>query len=585
MPEDSASPPLEPERPPFSRRARAFTGAHWHILLLVAVMAVAFALRMYYLSKHVEYTADSYYFLILARSIRDTFTYTVRGVAHTKYLPGYPIFIWLGGFLTGGLERAANLLAVLGATFSVLVTYGIGRELFNKWAGLAAAFIVAFQPTFLKWTVLPMTEGLFTLLFAAGVYLVLTGCKRASPARRTLGAIAGGVCFLVRWEGILFLPLIVVIVIIYFKGSAFKAWEPVVMLVAFGLPMGIYVVRNLIVTGKVTSYVGEFRDYSMKVTFPILKHRAKVYIWNGMSDALFSTLFLVGSVWLLVRKKWKPFLVAVGWFALFAGFHLFWYYAYERFMAPAVPAVGLVIGFMFVDLAGLSWALFKQDGWFARKVLHVPAATPPEGGPSESAPQGNLASATGPGASRMERRGGRASPGRKAWLRVAQVACLVILALVFATMTWHGLARADAVIKENYKAFSDDHGGVRGMKSAAGWLEQHAPGQLVAVDAGPMFTWLYYPGDELLMRPVPWDLPVEQADIAYVEVPRRLYERGVRYLVVGQTEDGLDAELKLFGIVGSNLPFIKEVARWTNHYDFPAPHDLVTVIFEVLPPG
>ena len=394
------------------------------------------------------------------------------------------------------------------------------------------------------------------------------------------------------------------IVIVYYKGSGFKVWEPVVMLLAFGLPMGIYVVRNLIVTGKVTSYVGEFRDYSMKVTFPILKHRAKVYIWNGMSDALFSALFLLGSVWLLVRKKWKAFLVVVGWFALFAGFHLFWYYAYERFMAPAVPAVGLVIGFVFVDLAGLSWALFKTDGWFARKVLRLQTARTgaeldgtgvEQGVPRDDAQVEDPEAAGAPPASgsnapplegrRMARHGTRISSGQRAGLRAAQVACLVVLAVFFAFMTWHGLARADAVIKENYKAFSDDHGGVAGMKKAAEWLDEHAPAQLVAADAGPMFTWLYYPGDVLLMRPVPWDLPVEQADIAYVEAPRRLYERGVRYLVVGQTEKGVDDELQLFGIVGSNRPYIKEVARWTTHYDFPTPHDLDTVIFEVLPPG
>ena len=564
-------------------------------------MLAAFLLRLHYLSKHTEYTADSYYFMILSRSIRDTFTYTVRGIAHTKYLPGYPIFIWLGGYIANGLGRSANLIAVLGGTFTVLATYGIGRELFNKWVGLAAALIVAFQPTFLKWTVLPMTEGLFTLLFAAGIYYLLTGCKRASPARRSLGAVLGGLSFLVRWEGMLFLPLMALIVIIYWKDSKVKVWEPVVMLAVFGLPMGIYVVRNLIVTGKVTSYVGEFRDYSTKVSYAVLKHRAKVYIWNGMSDAFFSVLLLIGSVWLLVRKQWKAFLVAAGWFALFAGFHLFWYYAYERFMAPAVPAVGLIIGFLFTDAAALSWALLKEDGWVARKVLRIQPVV--EVDPTPAVAMAGASDGQGaemvmeaaqvesePGGSgeadmtRIQRRGRQAHKGYRTGLRTAQVFCLVVLAVLFTSMVWHGLARADVAIKQNYLAFADDHGGA-GMKQAADWLNKNAPGQLVAADAGPYFDWLYYPGDVLYMRPVPWDLPVENADIAYVDVPRRLYERGVRYLVIGQTEKGIDDELSLFGIVNSNRPFVREVVRWTNHYDYPTPHDLNTAIFEVLPPG
>jgi len=596
LPDDSSA----PAEATFSSRARAlaFFKAHWHILILVAIMLAAFFLRLYYLGKHTEYTADSYYFLILARSIRDTFTYTVRGVAHTKYLPGYPITIWLGSYVFGSLTRAANMIALLGGTFTVLVTYGIGRELFNKWAGLAAALIVAFQPTFLKWTVLPMTEGLFTFLFAAGVWLFITGSKRASPARRTLGAIAGGLCFLVRWEGMLFLPLAVLVMLVYRKGSRVRWWEPVVMLIAFGLPMGIYITRNLIVTGKVTSYVGEFREYSIKVTLPILKHRAKVYIWQGMSDALFSVALFIGSVYLLVRKKWKGFFIAVGWFALFAGFHLFWYYAYERFMAPAVPAVGLVIGFLFVDLAALSWAFFARDGWLARRRYGMPAAAPaplgaalppgaepppmPPGG-TMPVPHDGISPETGKArhvqAVNVPRNG-------RIWLRAAQVVCMVVLAVLLVGLVGHGLVRANEVIKQDYLAFSDDHGGA-GMAQAADWLNQHAPGQLVAADAGPYFDWLYYPGDVLYLRPVPWDLPVENADIAYTgNVTGELYERGVRYMVIGQTEKGVTDELQIFGL---NTPYdmahIRPVAQWTNHYDYPTPHDLQTVIFEVLPPG
>lgn len=594
MPDDSSTPAEDTVSS--GDRALAFFKAHWHILLLVAIMVAAFLLRLYYLGKHTEYTADSYYFLILARSIRDTFTYTVRGVAHTKYLPGYPILIWLSSYIFGSLTRAANMIALLGATFTVLVTYGIGRELFNKWAGLAAALVVAFQPTFLKWTVLPMTEGLFTFLFAAGVWLFITGSKRASPARRTLGAIAGGLCFLVRWEGMLFVPLAILVMLVYMKGSRVRWWEPVVLLVAFGLPMGIYITRNLIVTGKVTSYVGEFREYSIKVTLPILKHRAKVYIWQGMSDALFVVAFFLGSVWMLVRKKWKAFLILVGWFAIFAGFHLFWYYAYERFMAPAVPAVALVIGYLFVDLAAPSWAFFAEAGWLARRRYGKPAAAPV---PAGAAPPGQEVPSTPPEAPMPVPHDGICPETGKAkhveavnmprnariWLRAAQVVCMVVLAVLLVGLVGHGLVRANEVIKQDYLAFADDHGGA-GMAQAADWLNQNAPGQLVAADAGPYFDWLYYPGDVLYLRPVPWDLPVENADIAYVNTSRELYQRGVRYMVIGQTEKGVADELQIFGL---NTPYdmrhIRPVAQWANHYTYPTPHDLQTVVFEVLPPG
>ena len=43
--------------------------------------------------------------------------------------------------------------------------------------------------------------------------------------------------------------------------------------------------------------------------------------------------------------------------------------------------------------------------------------------------------------------------------------------------------------------------------------------------------------------------------------------------------------LELYGITGTSLSYIREVARWRTHYDYPRPHDQSVVIFEVLPPG
>jgi 4-amino-4-deoxy-L-arabinose transferase-like glycosyltransferase len=552
--EDKALPEKEAGPTEPSARVVRFVRKHWPLLLVVGIMAAAFALRMYYLSKHTEHTADSYYFLILARSIRDTFTYTVRGITHTKYLPGYPGAIWLGSYLVGGLERSANLIAVLGGTFTVLITYGLGRELFDRYVGLAAALIVAFQPTFLKWTTLPMTEGLFTFLFAGGIYLLLTGCKRATPARRTLGAVAGGLCFLTRWEGILFLPLAVVILLLYLKEAELRYWEPPVMLLAFGLPIGVYITRNLIATGKVTHYIGEYREYSTRVTFAVLKHRVKVYGWNGMSDAAFSALFGLGAAWCLVRRRFKQFLIVAGWFVLFLGFHLFWYYAYERFMAPAVPAVGLMIGFLFVDLAYTARTVFAADGWVSKKLSRQPVGEPVTGGAAKAR-----------------------------YLPAVRAVCYCALAAALIALVLHGALRADTATMNDAKAFSDDHGG-QGMKQAAAWLNTNAPGRLVASDAGPFFNWLYYPGDVLYMRPIPWDLPVEDQDVSWEDTPGQLYRRGVRYLVLGQTEKGVEDELVVFGIVGRYREQLREVASWVNHYDFPEPHDLTTVVFEVLPP-
>ena len=547
------------------RTASRLAKEYWPLGVLLLLMAAAFLLRLYYLDKHTEYTADSYYFLILARSIRDTFTYTVRGVAHAKYLPGFPIFIWLGSYLFGGIGRSANAIALIGATLTVPVTYLLGKELFNKWAGLLAAMVVALQPTFLKWTVLPMTEGLFTFLFSLGAYLVLTGCKRASPARRITGAVAGGLCLLTRWEGVLFLPLAVLIVILYFREARIKWWEVPVLLVAFAGPIGVYVIRNEITTGRFSAYANEFSQNS-KLSFALLKHRFKVYMWQGMSDSFFYVFFYIGAITCLALRKWKAFLIVGGWFALFVVLHMFWYYTYERFMAPAAPAVALFIGFLFYEMWVGVRAAFGPGGLMMSRMGPDRGAS--AGGEHERGPKHTA---------------GAKSHNARVLSAVLQVAGYTVVALLLAGLLAHGLVRANTVIAQDYKAFADDHGG-RGMAQAAQWLEQNAPGEAVAVDAGPYFDWLYN-GDVLYVRPVPWDLPVEDRDVDGPNIAGNIYDRGIRYLVIGQTEAGVDAELATVAFRPEDKARLREVARWVNHYDYPEPHDLTTVIFEVLPPS
>ena len=517
-----------------ARRAFHAVVTNWHIFALAAIVVAGFLVRLYFLGKYTEYTADSYYFLLLARSIRETFTYTIGGVAHTKYLPGYPGAIWLGSYVLGGIQQSANILAITGGALTALVTYGIGRELFDKWVGVVAALIVALQPTFLKWTSLPMTEGIFTLFFSLGVYLVLTGCRRASPVRRLLGFACGGYCLLVRWEGVLFLPLAILLLIIYFKESKLRWWEAPLMLVFFAGPIGVYVARNLIATGRITAYEVEFRQHT-EVSIRLLAHRFKVYAWQGMSDVLFYIFFYVGALVCLLQRKWKAFFALGGWFALFVVFHMAWYYAYERFMAPAAPVVALFSAFLIVWMFRGAYSLGEADG-----------------------------------------------PLKNRAQRLRWIGCVLSVGLLVLLVA-HGLFAANRAISLDAQAFADDHGG-KGMKQAAEWLKSNAPGQIVGVDAGPYFNWVYDAG-VLYTRPVPWDLPVEERDVDGPHPVQMLYERGATHMVVGQTTNGVEAELTTLSIRPEELSRLKEVARFTNDYTLGKEKlTLATVVYEILPP-
>ncbi len=514
----------------------------WHMLFLAVLTISAVIVRIHYLSLHSEYTADSYYFLILARSIRSSFSYTVRGAIHTKYLPGFPLFIWLFGYLTRDLEKAAGLISVVSASLCIPLTYLIGKELFNKTTGIIASVFLGFVPTFLRWTCLPMTEGLFTFLFIAGLYLILTGMTKSSPQRRLTGSLLGGLAFLTRWEGALFFPVAVLIVILYFKEGKISWWEPFLMLFLFGLPIGIYVVRNMIAAGLVTAYKKEYEQYE-RMSLEIIRHRFKFYAFQSFLSSPLQILMYLGAFAALLKKRWKPFLILALYFTCFVFFHMLWYYTYERFMAPASVVGTLFTGFLLAEV----YSLIRKA---REKTINLS-----EGGSS----QGN----------------------NLAFLR--NMLALVFVIAAVSSILAHFIARSNRVIRENYLAFADDHGGA-GMVDAARWFAQNAPGETVAVDAGPYFCWLHE-GDVLYVRPVPWDLPVEDRDVDAPDMVKKLYERGVRYLLVGQTDDGLEAEFETLAITFEERKSLKEIARWRHRYIYPSEHYLDTVLYEILPPG
>ena len=530
------------------------------LLILSLILTSAFLIRVYYLYQHTEYTTDSYYFMNLARSMRSGLGYSVRGVSHIKYLPGFPLLILIFSYIFRDIARAASYLAIIGATLSILFTYLLGKELLGRPAGILGAIILAFQPTFLRWTSLPMSEGIFTFFFVAGLYLLLIGCKRASVSKRILGAFLGGLSLLTRWEGILFLPLMILIVAFYWREARFRKWEAVPILVLYCFPLGIFLVRNQAATGRLTSYLDETKGRE-SLSFSVLSGRFGNYAWKSLTHKVVTILFYLGALVALIKKR-KAFMILFGWFLLFVLFHCYWYYVYERFMVPAIPAMALLVGYLFYQAVLLVEGTYRGQGRLGMFLRRV--------------------------AGRLPAQLGR---GAKAGFRLTGY--LLIGALFLFTIV-HGTVRANAVVRENYLAFSDDHGG-RAVPLAAEWLEKRVkPGEKVAADMGPFFSY-EYGGEVLYVRPVPWDLPVEDFDVRPPNLVEKLRRKGVKYLVIGHTPGGFQpklefpglpqpvvAELETIGIRQEEVEDLQPLVQWKKHYEFPGPHDLYLVIFEVL---
>lgn len=228
--------------------------AQFRALLAVAVTAIAIRLAVSASFKGHSYVAaepvkpetettylkrgeiglgDSEQYLLLGESIRHRLSYSWNGEPNTFRTPGYPLLLAL---LDGNVAAIVIVQALL-AGLTVFLAGLVGLRLFNSRVGLLGAALLAVDIPSIFSSGMVMSEVLFT--FSVVLAAALAWCW----PRRTLSAAAAGLVLgfavLVRPVALLaFVPFGVVLV-------ARRNWRGLVlMLIAFALLPGIWVVRN-----------------------------------------------------------------------------------------------------------------------------------------------------------------------------------------------------------------------------------------------------------------------------------------------------------------------------------------------------
>jgi len=164
--------------------------------------------------------------------------------------PAYPSLL-AGAFLmpNGGL-RLASFLGVLAGAAAVAATFWMAARLFGRSAALVAGLFLALDLTSISYSVVIMTEALFTLLLVAGIIVLM---KR--PAESGVGIRAGGLlgcATLCRPAGVLLAPVSLPVCAWQQSGAKRIARDYLRVNAAFLLVLLIWIVRNFIVAGAPT---------------------------------------------------------------------------------------------------------------------------------------------------------------------------------------------------------------------------------------------------------------------------------------------------------------------------------------------
>ncbi|MEJ5185777.1 MAG: glycosyltransferase family 39 protein [Candidatus Geothermincolales bacterium] len=520
------------DRRPGIRGIGTFAEGILLFVILAIIFALALAWRLRYANQAEMYTYDSYFYLVLARNLRNSFFYGVAGHPHVKFLPLYPMAMAFMGLFTGDWNLIARISNPLFSSLCVFPLYLAGREFFGRRAGLAAAAVYAVEPITTYWSSVPMSEGLFTLLLCLSAMGLARWWRRGGRGWLYLSALFAGLSTVTRWEGLLFLALIGLAALLFWARGRLRLEH----LVAFGvialIPLGLYLIRNQLTFGNPlkSAYLQEVeRAESLGLAFGAGERLRRYLLFGDLDPLRFGTrlypyAFLLlgygGIVYCLLRWESRGKGLFLGlWVFLVGQLHFLWYFLSNRFLYPSVPAMCLGAG----ALLGVPWPGLKGGrGWLYRM-----------------------------------------------W-------ALLLLAITVLFLFFLARPATEDFFLKSIRALDDDTGGMAAREALTWMRDQRLDGEVVT-NLGPAASF-YLGRDALFLGE--WQY-FEPADVRQEEFLEDVKAKNVRYLVLYAWEPSPEAAFRLACLDLGLLTHMRLLGTWHSPPNHDINRDSYAFVFEI----
>ena len=180
---------------------------HSSIIILLLILSVAFFSRLYFFSQEGFITTDGVRYAIAGKNLIENGKYEVFGNPETIFSPGYPVFIGIADYFFDNLLFSARFISFIFGFLAVYLFYLVGKEMFNKTAGLFAAFFCALHYTLITMSQESWSESLYLFFILLAVYIYLKLLDKNKIWLAILLGLTIGYAYLVRIEGIIFIIL------------------------------------------------------------------------------------------------------------------------------------------------------------------------------------------------------------------------------------------------------------------------------------------------------------------------------------------------------------------------------------------
>jgi len=215
-------------------------------LALIGIMLLAFIIRLYYffLTKDQALWWDEAEYMLKARAI-------FKGTPLTGLAPFREVlipYIWAFFYAVGNSEIMVRLLQVLISTFTVFMTYLVGKQLFDRRVGLVSALFISTFSIQLFFTNRILTYLWTPLIYLSVISLFLKGLEgKNKPLYLSASLLALGI---VAYFNTIFLAFLLFIFLVFTeKTKLFKEKRWIVFFIVFILTLLPFLIYYFVTAG------------------------------------------------------------------------------------------------------------------------------------------------------------------------------------------------------------------------------------------------------------------------------------------------------------------------------------------------